>query len=94
MNYRAVSAWKLCWQFSSNVTRYCCSVKATKSLSEGQLKKEVNEIVVGYQFAQSLLNEAYWVAIEKQNREPEVNGTWYNGSEEGYKGELLGKESI
>lgn len=68
--------------------------KLPESLSEGRLPQAANEIVVGYHYAQSLLNEADEAEIERKSKEAEANGTWYNGEEEGYKGELLGKEIL
>jgi acetoin utilization transport system permease protein len=66
--------------------------KLPDTLSEGRLPQAANEIVVGYHYAQSLLNEADQEEIERKSKEAEANGTWYNGAEEGYKGKLLGKE--
>ena len=61
-------------------------------LSEGRLPEKANEIVVGYHFAQSLLNEADLKAIEKKSKEAEAQGTYYDGADEGYKGDLINKE--
>ena len=65
--------------------------KLPSNLSEGRLPKAPNEIVVGYHYAQNLLNEADQAEIERKSREAEANGTWYNGEEEGYKGDIIGK---
>ncbi|MDN4494295.1 ABC transporter permease [Ureibacillus aquaedulcis] len=62
------------------------------TLSEGRLPKEPNEIVVGYHYAQNLLNEEDIAAIEQKSQKAEQEGTYYDSSEEGYKGELLNKE--
>ena len=62
------------------------------TLSEGHLPEKADEIVVGYHYAQSLLNEADMVEIERKSKEAEEAGSYYNGSEEGYKGTLLNKE--
>ncbi|MGM9944530.1 MAG: ABC transporter permease [Lysinibacillus sp.] len=66
--------------------------KLPSNLSEGRLPKAPNEIIVGYHYAQNLLNEADKAAIELKAREAEANGTWYNGEEEGYKGDIIGKK--
>lgn len=65
--------------------------KLPSNLSKGRLPKKPNEIVVGYHYAQSLLNEADQTEIDRKSREAEANGTWYNGEEEGYKGDIIGK---
>ncbi len=65
--------------------------KLPSKLSEGRLPKATNEIVVGYHYAQNLLNEADRAEIERKNKEAEQNGTWYNGEEEGFKGDIIGK---
>ena len=61
-------------------------------LSEGRLPEQANEIVVGYHYATSLLNEADLAEIERKSNEAQSEGTYYNGAEEGYKGDLLNKE--
>lgn len=66
--------------------------KLPSDLSEGRLPANANEIVVGYHFGQSLLNEADLAEIEKKSKEAEGAGSYYDGSEEGFKGELLNKE--
>ncbi len=66
--------------------------KLPSTLSEGRLPENANEIAVGYHYAQSLLNEKDKEIIEKKLKEAEEQGTWYTGSEEGYKGEILNKE--
>ncbi|MFF5994178.1 FtsX-like permease family protein [Lysinibacillus sp. KU-BSD001] len=68
--------------------------KLPSNLSAGRLPQTANEIVVGYHYAQSLLNEADEAEIERKAKEAEANGTWYNGEEEGYKGDILGKEIV
>lgn len=60
-------------------------------LSEGKYPSNPNEIIVGYHFAQTLLNDAERKIIEEKNKEAEV-GTYYDGKEEGYKESLIGKE--
>lgn len=65
--------------------------KLPSNLSEGRLPTASNEIIVGYHYAQNLLNEADQAEIERKSREAEANGTWYDGEEEGYKGEIIGK---
>lgn len=62
------------------------------NLSAGRLPQQPTEIVVGYHFAQSLLTEADQQLIDKKAREAEAEGTWYDGAEEGYKGDIIGKE--
>lgn len=66
--------------------------KLPSNLSKGRLPKAPNEIVVGYHYAQNLLNEADNAEIERKSKEAEKNGTWYNGEEEGYKGDIIGKK--
>lgn len=66
--------------------------KLPSTLSEGRLPKNANEIAVGYHFAQSLLNEKDRDIIEQKSKEASEQNTWYDGSEEGYKGELLNRE--
>jgi len=61
-------------------------------LSEGKYPSNPNEIIVGYHFAQTLLNDAERKIIEEKNKEAEVEGTYYDGKEEGYKESLIGKE--
>lgn len=66
--------------------------KLPNTLSSGRLPKSAEEIVVGYHFAQNLLNEEDKQAIQKKSHEATANDSWYDGSEEGYKGDLIGKE--
>ncbi len=66
--------------------------KLPSSLSEGRLPENANEIVVGYHYGQSLLNEADLAELERKSREAEEAGSYYDGSEEGYKDALLNKE--
>lgn len=61
-------------------------------LSSGEYPKEANEILVGYHFGQTLLNEADRKLIEEKSQKAEQAGEYYNGSEEGYKESLIGKE--
>ncbi|QPQ29007.1 ABC transporter permease [Lysinibacillus sp. JNUCC 51] len=61
-------------------------------LTEGKYPAKPNEIVVGYHFAQTLVNDAERKIIEEKSKKAEAEGTYYNGSEEGYKGSLIGKE--
>lgn len=61
-------------------------------LAEGKYPTKPNEIVVGYHFAQTLVNDAERKIIEEKNKKAELEGTFYNGSEEGYKDSLIGKE--
>lgn len=65
--------------------------KLPSNLAEGRLPTAANEIFVGYHFAQSLLNDADRKIVEEKSKEAEKQGTWYNGSEEGYKESLIGK---
>nr|WP_285842045.1 ABC transporter permease [Ureibacillus chungkukjangi] len=66
--------------------------KLPSSLSEGRLPENANEIVVGYHYGQSLLNEADLAELERKSKEAEKAGSYYDGSEEGYKDALLNKE--
>lgn len=61
-------------------------------LTEGKYPAKPNEIVVGYHFAQTLVNDAERKIIEEKSKKAEAEGTYYNGSEEGYKDSLIGKE--
>ncbi|MER1999102.1 MAG: FtsX-like permease family protein [Lysinibacillus sp.] len=61
-------------------------------LSEGRFPTAKNEIVVGYHFAQFLQNDADRKAINEKSIEAEAEGTWYDGSEEGYKKSVVGME--
>jgi len=61
-------------------------------LAEGKYPTKPNEIVVGYHFAQTLVNDAERKIIEEKSKKAELEGTFYNGSEEGYKDSLIGKE--
>jgi len=61
-------------------------------LAEGEYPTKPNEIVVGYHFAQTLVNDADRKIIEEKSKKAEGEGTYYNGSEEGYKDSLIGKE--
>ena len=63
----------------------------SETIQEGRLPENENEIVVGADLGQVLLNDIDKLAIEQKSREAEQNGTWYDGKEEGYKGSLLGK---
>ncbi|RKJ44874.1 ABC transporter permease, partial [Butyricicoccus sp. 1XD8-22] len=65
--------------------------KLPTNLSEGRLPENANEIVVGYHYAQKLLNESDRKIIEQKSKEATEEGSWYDGSEEGYKGEILNK---
>ncbi|ATP38644.1 macrolide ABC transporter permease [Solibacillus sp. R5-41] len=66
--------------------------KLPNTLSAGKLPKTGEEIVVGYHFAQNLLNEDDKQAIQEKSQEAAANDSWYDGSDEGYKGDLIGKE--
>ena len=66
--------------------------KLPNTLSEGRLPEAANEIVVGYHFGQSLLNDADRKALEEKSIEAERNGTWYDGADEGYKKSMLGQQ--
>lgn len=61
-------------------------------LAEGKYPSKPNEIIVGYHFAQTLLNDTERKIIEEKNKEAEVEGTYYDGKEEGYKESIIGKE--
>ncbi|MEQ6354674.1 FtsX-like permease family protein [Lysinibacillus sp. M3] len=61
-------------------------------LAKGKYPTKPNEIVVGYHFAQTLINDAERKIIEEKSKKAEAEGTFYNGSEEGYKDSLIGKE--
>jgi len=65
--------------------------KLSDTVQEGRLPENENEIVVGANLGQVLLNDIDKLAIEQKSREAEQNGTWYNGKEEGYKESLIGK---
>ncbi|AVK86446.1 ABC transporter permease [Lysinibacillus sp. B2A1] len=61
-------------------------------LAEGKYPSKPNEIIVGYHFAQTLLNDAERKIIEEKNKKAEAEGTYYDGKEEGYKESLIGKD--
>lgn len=61
-------------------------------LAEGKYPTKPNEIIVGYHFAQTLVNDAERKIIEEKSKKAEAEGTYYNGSKEGYKDSLIGKE--
>ncbi|MGE7952839.1 ABC transporter permease [Lysinibacillus xylanilyticus] len=61
-------------------------------LAEGKYPSKSNEIIVGYHFAQTLLNDAERNVIVEKNKKAEAEGTYYDGNEEGYKESLIGKE--
>lgn len=63
-----------------------------KPLSEGKYPENEKEIIVGYHFGQTLLNEADRKLIEEKSKAAEAEGTYYDGDEEGYKESLIGKE--
>lgn len=65
--------------------------KLNDTIVEGRLPENKNEVVIGADLGQELLNDIDRLAIEQKQREAEANGTWYNGAEEGYKGSLIGK---
>lgn len=64
--------------------------KLESNVKEGRLPEKANEIIVGKHFGQALLNDVDRLTIEQKMRDAEKNGTYYDGSEEGYKGELIG----
>lgn len=66
--------------------------QVTGKLAEGTYPTKPTEIIVGYNFGQSLLNDADRKVIEEKNKEAEAAGTYYDGKEEGYKESLIGKE--
>ncbi len=61
-------------------------------LEEGKYPTKPHEIVVGYHFAQTLINDTERKIIEEKSKKAEAEGTFYNGNEEGYKDSLIGKE--
>ncbi len=66
--------------------------QVNNKLAEGKYPTKPNEIIVGYHFAQTLLNDAERNIIEEKNKKAEAEGTYYDGKEEGYKESLIGKE--
>ncbi|EON71168.1 ABC transporter permease [Lysinibacillus sphaericus] len=66
--------------------------RVTGKLSEGKYPTKANEIIVGYHFGQTLLNDAERDVIQDKNKKAEAEGTYYDGHEEGYKDSLIGKE--
>ncbi|MBD8034152.1 MULTISPECIES: ABC transporter permease [Solibacillus] len=74
------------------LTNFTDYASIAKPLAEGTYPKNENEIVVGYHFGQTLLNEADRKLIEEKSKAAEAEGTYYNGEEEGYKSSLIGKE--
>ena len=65
--------------------------KVNPKLSEGRFPTTKNEIIVGYYYGQQLLNDRERELIEEKSRKAEKEGTYYDGSEEGYKESLVGK---
>ncbi len=65
--------------------------KLSEKLQEGRLPENEHEIIIGSHLGRILLNDIDMLAREQKMKEAEKNGTWYNGEEEGYKGELLGQ---
>lgn len=73
----------------TNFTNYA---SIAEPLSEGTYPVKENEIVVGYHFGQTLLNEADRKLTEEKSKAAEAEGTYYDGEDEGYKSSLIGKE--
>lgn len=61
-------------------------------LSAGSYPTQENEIVVGYHFGQTLLNDADRKVIEEKSKAAEAEGSYYDGTDEGYKQSLIGKQ--
>ena len=61
-------------------------------LSAGSYPTQENEIIVGYHFGQTLLNDADRKVIEEKSKVAEAEGTYYDGTDEGYKESLIGKQ--
>lgn len=66
--------------------------QVTGKLAEGTYPKNPTEIIVGYNFGQTLLNDADREVIEEKSKKAEAEGTYYDGKEEGYKESLIGKK--
>ncbi|MFJ5767421.1 ABC transporter permease [Lysinibacillus sp. NPDC093210] len=64
----------------------------TGKLAQGQYPTKPNEIIVGYHFGQTLLNDADRDTIKEKSKKAEAEGTYYDGNEEGYKQSVIGKE--
>ncbi|MEK5330942.1 MULTISPECIES: ABC transporter permease [unclassified Lysinibacillus] len=64
----------------------------TGKLAQGQYPTKPNEIIVGYHFGQTLLNDADRDKIKEKSKKAEAEGTYYDGNEEGYKQSVIGKE--
>ena len=65
--------------------------KLSDTIQEGRLPENENEIIVGTHLGRILLNDLDKLALEQKMKEAEKNGTWYNGEEEGFKGDLIGQ---
>lgn len=65
--------------------------KLNSTIQEGRLPQNEGEIIVGAHLGRILLNDIDMLALEQKSNEAEKNGTWYNGEEEGFKGELVGQ---
>ena len=74
------------------VTNFNDLEKVADDLSAGAYPTAANEIIVGYHFAQTLLNDADLKAIEEKSKAAQANGDYYDGADEGYKESLIGKE--
>ncbi len=61
-------------------------------LAEGVYPTKPNEIIVGYHFAQTLLNEEDRNVMAEKSKKAEAEGTYYDGREEGYKESLIGQK--
>lgn len=66
--------------------------QVSDKLFEGKYPTKPTEIIVGYNFGQTLLNDVDREIIEEKNKKAEAEGTYYDGKEEGYKESLVGKE--
>ena len=77
---------------SMQLTDYAKYEEVNGDLSEGRFPTKPTEVVVGYHFAQNLLNDADREALNKKSLEAEANGEYYDGAEEGYKESIVGKE--
>ncbi|MFJ7371699.1 ABC transporter permease [Lysinibacillus sp. NPDC098008] len=61
-------------------------------LAEGTYPSKPNEIIVGYHFAQTLLNEEDRNIMAEKSKKAEAEGTYYDGRDEGYKESLIGQK--
>lgn len=74
------------------LTNFADYATVADSLSAGSYPTQSNEILVGYHFGQTLLNEAERKLIDEKSKAAELEGSYYDGTDEGYKESLIGQQ--